>query len=142
MYKKCILIVVCLLAIPFVHAQKKNDAGSDSLYIYSSLFSKYLQAEDSEKAIFYGKKFKKTYEKRGLEKYTTYCGFVDKLAGLYYSLGNFRESLALQIELLPVKREIYGENSIDYASSLNLVSFLYAKIDEYKEAIRFGYEAL
>jgi tetratricopeptide (TPR) repeat protein/CHAT domain-containing protein len=140
--RRLFLIFFTLIGVLGVHAQESVDSESDSLYIYTDLFFKYIQEDDTEKAIVYGNKLKREMDSYGLSDNTAYCSTIEALADLYYLTGNVDKTLSLLNELRPKKKEVCGESSLDYYKFLNKLSGCYSDLENYTEAVRLGAEAV
>ncbi|MBY0541540.1 MAG: SIR2 family protein [Campylobacterales bacterium] len=75
-----------------------------------------------------------------LEKYENkkdeyICGILDSQTYLYYSLGLYNYSLVYQTKAYDFKLERYGENSIEFAKSNNLLGILFKVKAEYPKAL-------
>lgn len=57
-----------------------------------------------------------------------------KLAGLYIDNKNYKESLLISKELLPISEELYGESSMEYANTLTLIGINELYQGYYKDA--------
>ena len=134
------LIVYFLLGVGLSHAQEPLVNGKDSVLIYSELFGKYLQ-NDYQKAIYYGTRVKEIWDKENRNKNSFYCQLVEDLSRLYYSINNRKESLALLTEILQNKKDLYGENSLEFADFLNNLAIYNFDLNNFSEAIRLGTEA-
>jgi Uncharacterized protein conserved in bacteria len=63
-----------------------------------------------------------------------YATFVDFLARLYYSMGDFATAGSLYQQALEIRRTALGENSPDFAGSLYNVAVLYKSMSNYAAA--------
>ncbi|MBR6988267.1 MAG: CHAT domain-containing protein [Bacteroidaceae bacterium] len=136
------LLLFLLFSLNSLYAQKPVEKGMDSLLIYEELFLDNLESENTEKAIYYGEKWKGQHDKLELENDSVYCLLVGFLSKAHYLLGDIKESVSLLDELLPIKKTVYGEESKSYASSLNDLACYICELGDFPEAIRLGTEAL
>ena len=140
--KRLFLLAFALIGFFGVHAQESADSETDSLYIFTDLFFKYVQEDDTEKAIFYGNKLKREMDSFGLGDNSAYCSTIETLADLYYSKGNVDKTLSLLNELRPIKKEVCGDNSLDYYKFLIKLVECYSDLEKYTEAVHLGAEAV
>ena len=139
--KKRFFLFVCILGLLSpLYAQEPTVNVEDSLSKYTELFAKYLKGRDNQKAIYYGSILKDIWDRENFQKEATYCLVTEALSQLYYSTNEIDKSLNLLIELKPVKKALYGENSSNYAGFLHQLAFFHSSLGKYSDAIRLDTE--
>ena len=133
-------LLLSLLLSMQAYAKESSISEEDSLATYVEKFVRYQQDGDVDKAIYYGCKVKDIWDRNNWEKDSLYCNLVYALSGLHESIGEYDKSGSLLKPLLPIIREIYGENSIEEASIVNSLALSQSYLGNYSEAIRLENE--
>lgn len=63
------------------------------------------------------------------------AGILDSLTFLYYSTGNYKKSLEIQINSKTIRQNIFGDNSVEVSKNYNLEGVLHIAFGEYDKAL-------
>lgn len=134
-----IIFLLSGMTIAFSQERWKNEV--DSLPVYVEKFSKYSQEDKKEDAISYGLKILDVWERNQFQKDSTYCNFCFIVSGLFNSLGDYDRSLSILDRILPTVKEVFGENTTEFASVLNSIAICYSNLHNCNEALEYGKKA-
>lgn len=70
------------------------------------------------------------------------ASILDSLTFLYYSTGNYKKSLEIQIDSKIIRLNIFGENSVEVAKNYNLEGVLHKVFGEYQKTFPLYLKAL
>ncbi|MDP2851152.1 MAG: tetratricopeptide repeat protein [Sulfuricurvum sp.] len=70
------------------------------------------------------------------------AGVLDSLTFLYFSTGNYSKSLEIQMQSEILRKQVFGENSVEVAKNYNLEGVLYKGLGELKNAFFLFEKAL
>ena len=82
------------------------------------------------------------YEQRLLIQDTAYASTVNRLAGLYRSMGSYEKAETLYTQALNIRRNSLGKSHPDYAVSLNNLALLYKDMGNFGNAETLYLEAI
>ena len=105
---------------------KEQIVGTDNLEYAIATFNMSLCLSDNERkyeALEYGKIANKLLYK--LNHNTLYTRSVEELAGYYFETNNYKLAIEYGIEACKLNKNIFGENSNEYASAISNLAYFY-----------------
>lgn len=116
-------------------------AERDTQYsdILNIQFDNYYEADMQDKAEALAKKDSAWTRRRDMQRYSRACS---NLSLIYYTRSKYFEAELLLKECMNITLQIFGKNSISYATDQNNLGMIYQKQDKYKDAEQAYKEAL
>ena len=67
---------------------------------------------------------------------------LNKIADSHAKLGNYKKAIELGMRALNIQKRLFGESSLDYATSLNNLANYYYYSGDYTAAVELGTQAM